>query len=303
MQEGQAEVTAIEQELARSFLEQIVAQRYSAHTFRAYQSDLQQFLTYLSQHHLPIGQVDRRFIIGYLGELHRKGNGAATICRKLTALRTWFKHLISIGVLSSNPARQVFTPRVRAPLFSALPATDLGQLLQEAPGETLLQVRDRALVEVVYGCGLRVSEAVGLTMESLQNRCLRVKGKGRKERIVPLPTQTEKALEEYLKMRSLFHPAVEERHIFLSRSGRPMTDTDARRRIERFLQPLGGETAPHPHILRHSFATHLLEGGADLRAVQELLGHTSITTTQRYTHIAITHLLEKYRRAHPRSEE
>ncbi len=230
----------------------------------------------------------------------------SSIARKLSSIRTFFKYLNREGVLASNPARLVSTPRREKHLPSVLTADDAQRLL-EAPAkrmqgghETVL--RDRAVLETLYSTGARASELVGMNLEDINryDRLVRIRGKGRKERIVPIGRTALDAIDAYLgrKTDGADAPAV-----FTGPSGKRLTARTVQRILENYRKKLGLSQKTSPHTLRHSFATHMLEGGADLRAIQELLGHASLSTTQRYTHLNLDSLMEAYDKAHPRAKK
>jgi len=284
---------------------------YSGHTVRNYASDLCQFLVYLRDHEAgrPVEDADVYVIRGFLASRHAR-NRKASVGRKLSALRTFYQFLIREGRAKVNPASLLAMPRKEQMLPSFLTVDDAFRLV-EAPGEdSFLHARDRAMLELLYGSGLRVSELVSLDVPDVRVdlQVLRVLGKGRKERIVPFGNKAREALGRYLEHRESLAgkdalPAGKaEKALFLNRSGRRLTTRSVARRLDHHIRGIGLPRQVSPHALRHSFATHLLDAGADLRSIQELLGHASLSTTQRYTHLSLDRLMEVYDRAHPRAK-
>ncbi|MCL6480461.1 MAG: tyrosine recombinase XerC [Firmicutes bacterium] len=306
----------------------------SPHTLRNYRSDLEQFLAYLSLPAAappPLAKMDHRLIREYLSHLHDQRLEKTSVARKLAALRSFFRFCVREGWLPQNPARLVATPKLPKRIPAVLSAEQinafLDSLLQmEAAGDSpdeagarrhrpgadaeesrLLVRRDRAILELLYAAGLRVSELVGLNVEDVDrnDQMLRVRGKGRKERVVPFGTKALQALERYWPVRAeLLRKARrsgEEKAVFLNYQGRRLTTRSVGRIVKKYARLVNQNWDLHPHALRHAFATHLLADGADLRAIQELLGHRSLSTTQKYTHASIRQLLEVYDKAHPRA--
>jgi integrase/recombinase XerC len=286
-----------------SFLRHLDRERNaSAHTIRAYGDDIRRFTEHLRR---EIGReprpadVDTLLIRGYLAELHRQGLGKSTAARKLASLRTFFRYLCREGVLASNPARALVSPRLekRVPLHLQ---EDQARALLEVPGDTLAARRARAILELLYGTGVRCAELVGLDRADvdLEERVIRVLGKGRKERVVPFGRPAQESIRTYLEARA----AVARTEAFLVNArGQRLTDRYVRMTIARRVRQVALDRRISPHKLRHSFATHLLSRGADLRAIQELLGHSSLSTTQRYTHVNLSHIVDIYRKTHPRA--
>ena len=245
----------------------------------------------------------RRFLASFAGT-----NSPSTIARKIAALRAFFRHLHRNGEIADNPADRLRLPKVKRALPKPLSVVDAGEVVEvpdRGRADDPLRVRDRAMLELLYGSGLRVSELVGLDLARLDlgGKSARVLGKGNKERIVPFGEPCAQALERYLRIRGeLRSPrtgAQDPDALFLSRYGQRLTVRQVQYLVRRYGQLGGARPDLHPHALRHSCATHLLDAGADLRGIQELLGHASLSTTQRYTHVSIDRLLEVYDRAHP----
>ena len=279
----------------------------SPHTTRAYLSDIAQLLGFLSAL-FPGGvaadKMDTLTLRGYLGYLHQQGLSKASVMRKLATLRAFFRFLHREGRIKSNPARALRAPRQIKKVPRVLSENDAAVLVEapEPSAEHPLQgLRDRAMLELLYATGLRASELVGLDAERLllQERLVRVIGKGQKERIVPFGEPAARALQAYLQVRpGAFNPRSP---VFVNLRGGRLTSRSLQRIVEKYMTELQKEAGASPHTLRHSFATHLLARGADLRAIQELLGHASLSTTQKYTHVATTQLKALYDRAHPRA--
>lgn len=276
----------------------------SPHTVDAYRSDLGQFREFVRTDLGPAagpGEVTHLLIRRWLAQLHRD-HMKSSIGRKLAAVRAFFKHLVRTGALDRNPAELVSTPKKEKKVPYHL-NIDEATTLVEAPREAdILSLRDRAILETLYSCGLRVSELTGLDIGGLDlaDGMVRVLGKGGKERVVPVGSHARTALTAYLSARS--HPPLEA-PLFLNARGGRLTSRSVRRVVDKYILHLATMRRISPHTLRHTFATHMLEGGADLRAIQELLGHASLSTTQKYTHIGIDRLMEVYDKAHPKARK
>jgi integrase/recombinase XerC len=285
----------------------------SRHTRAAYGKDLERFATFLSTvfwnrplEKIAARDVDALAVRSYIAALRADGLAKASIGRHLSALRTFFAFLKREGGADANPAKAIATPRKEHALPRTLSVTEAGAVVEARGREGTLGARDRALLELLYATGLRVSELVGLRLEDidLSARQVRTVGKGRKERIVPFGRAAGDALKAWLRERTALRPAVKDADfVFLNAHAGRLTDRSVRRILDRAM--LGADVSRHasPHALRHSFATHLLAAGADLRSIQELLGHASLSTTQRYTHLDAERLLEVYRKSHPKAEE
>ncbi|MCI4398383.1 MAG: tyrosine recombinase XerC [Acidobacteria bacterium] len=279
----------------------------SSHTARAYLSDIAQLLSFLSTvfpKGVGVDKIDTLTLRGYLGYLHQQGLSKASVMRKLATLRAFFRFLHREGRIQSNPARALRAPRQIKKVPRVLSEEDAAGLV-EAPkplaAHPLQGLRDRAMLELLYATGLRASELVGLDSERLlmQERLVRVIGKGRKERIVPFGEPAARALEAYLAVRP--GPLNPRSPVFVNLRGGRLTSRSLQRIVEKYMPLLMTDAGASPHTLRHSFATHLLARGADLRAIQELLGHASLSTTQKYTHVATAQLKALYDKAHPRA--
>jgi integrase/recombinase XerC len=282
-----------------------VERNMSPHTCAAYLRDLAEFREFLAglgaADAAALPRVDHLLLRRYLAELHKR-NERTSIARKLSALRTFFRYLVREGVLSINPAAAVATPKRNRYLPKTLSVDEAAALMERGHGTTVLALRDRAILELFYSSGLRISELTGLDVGGLDLRenLVRVLGKGRKERIVPVGRKAHEALVAYLEARG----AVDDNQpLFVNHRGGRLTPRSIQRQLKVRLLKAGVLKDISPHALRHSFATHLLDGGADLRAIQELLGHVSLSTTQRYTQVSVDQLMAVYDKAHPRSKK
>jgi len=273
-------------------------------TRRAYRTDLRQFAVWATAAGIAPADAGPRELRRYAATLTQHRAAPSTVARKLAALRACFRALREHGVVDQNPAELVASPRRQRHLPRVLRPDELAALLDRIPAGTPLELRDRALLEIAYGCGLRAEELVKLdtTSVAFDGEELRVEGKGGKTRIVPAGEPALQALTRYLERgRPVLAVDAGEAALFLSKSGRRLSTSDVRRRLAVWARAAALQGGVSPHALRHSFATHLLDGGADLRAIQELLGHSSISTTQIYTRVESARLLSAYRRSHPRA--
>jgi integrase/recombinase XerC len=276
----------------------------SPHTERGYLSDLDQFFDFLGN--AELAAIDHQFLRQFVAHLMKLDIRKSSIARKLSTLRTFFKYLNRQGVLMANPARLVATPRREKRLPVVLTADD-AQRLMEAPqekknGDPGVEVRDRAVLETLYSTGIRASELIGMNLEDIDrnDRLIRIRGKGRKERVVPIGHKALDAINAYVASKPA---AAQSSAAFSGPSGKRLTARTVQRILENYRKKLGLQQKASPHTLRHSFATHLLESGADLRAIQELLGHASLSTTQRYTHLNLDSLMDVYDKAHPKARK
>jgi integrase/recombinase XerC/integrase/recombinase XerD len=269
-------------------------------TRRAYAIDAGQLARWATERGVEPAAIDIRQLRRYAASLTEQGQAPATVARKLASLRALFRVQVELGARAENPADLLSSPKRPQNLPRVLKPSEVAELLDRIPATTPLETRDRALFELAYGSGLRAEELVSLEVSSLDfdGECVRVEGKGGKTRVVPVGEHALKALERYLaRARPALAVDDETRALFLSRSGRRLSTSDVRRRLRTWSRQSG----THPHALRHSFATHLLDGGADVRAIQELLGHASVSTTQVYTRVESRRLRSAYSRAHPRA--
>jgi integrase/recombinase XerC len=275
----------------------------SPHTVRAYAHDLEQLATHVRDELGRDGEpkdVDHLMVRSFLGRLHREGAKKVSAARKLASVRTFFRYLCREGVLERNPARVILSPRLERRIPSHLDENEVAALL-EFPAEDDAAQRAQALLEMLYATGVRCSELVGMDRADvdLDDRVVRVLGKGRKERIVPFGTRARDAIRSYLPVRDQARPDSDA--LFVNARGGRLTDRSVRRILAARLRQIALAKRASPHTLRHSFASHLLQRGADLRSIQELLGHASLSTTQRYTHLNARQILEIYNRSHPRA--
>jgi integrase/recombinase XerC len=284
------------------FLAELKRANASPHTLRNYASDLGQFLDYFTiQEKVMVEEIDLLAIREWLGHLYAERLTAVSMRRKLAALRSLFKFMLREGVIATNVARLVRTPKAPKSLPVVLTAEQTNTLVDGVAADKLERpypARDLAIFELLYGCGLRVSELVGLNLEDFDfgDRWIRVRGKGRKERQVPFGAKAANALDRYLATRSSA-----DRAVFLNHRGVRLTDRGARGIVKFYARMITGDSSIHPHSLRHAYATHLLSDGADLRAIQELLGHSQLSTTQKYTQVSLTDLLAVYDKSHPKA--
>ncbi len=296
------------QQLLEQFLRHLDVERnLSPRTLDAYRRDLQQFQAFLHQDQSATDEgcglaiIDVVLLRRYLARLHQK-NSRTSIGRKLSALRTFFRYLVRQGVLEASPADSLATPRREQYLPKTLSVDEVTHFLDYSQSKQAPHLRDQAMFELFYSSGLRVGEVAALDVASidLSQRLVRVLGKGNKERLVPVGKIALRALQAYLDSRGA--PVADEPLFLNQRNGR-LTPRSMQRQMKKYLLLSGLRTDASPHSLRHSFATHLLDGGADLRAIQELLGHASLSTTQKYTQVSLSHLTSIYDSAHPRSRK
>lgn len=297
------------------FLDELRRQNASGHTVRNYASDLDQFLTYFTipgEAKATAEGIDALAIREWLGHLYEQRLTAVSMRRKLAAVRSFFKYLLREGLVEKNVARMVRTPKAPKTLPSVLTPEQTNALVDGVTPvadrfERPHPARDLAIFELLYGCGLRISELVGLNLDDFDfsERWIRVRGKGKKERQVPYASKASAALERYLEIRRNIERAPTQpgdaRALFLNHRGARLTDRGAREIVKFYARMVTGDSSIHPHSLRHAYATHLLSDGADLRAIQELLGHARLSTTQKYTQVSLVDLLAVYDRAHPKA--
>lgn len=285
------------------FDEALARQGMADKTRRAYGVDIGQLAAWACAHDLGPVQLDHRALRRYAGVLSERGASKTTVARKLAAIRAFYREQLRTGAVPANPADLVASPRKDSHLPTVLKQAEVGGLLEAMPASTPLELRDRAIFELCYSAGLRAEELVNLDTQSLDPDAeeLRVEGKGGRTRIVPAGEPAWLALEAYLQRGRPALQGEPDPALFLSKSGRRLSTSDIRRRLALAVRRAAVQAGVSPHTLRHSFATHLLEGGADLRSIQELLGHASISTTQTYTRVESRRLKSAYARAHPRA--
>jgi integrase/recombinase XerC/integrase/recombinase XerD len=276
----------------------------SRHTVRAYGGDLAELAEWATARRKGPGSLAYRDLRSYAAALSERGLARASVARKLAAVRSLHEHLARTGAASQNPAQLLPIPKKAPRLPRVLGPDEIAALLDRIPASGPLEIRDRAMLELTYACGLRAGEIINLDTEAVdfESETLRVIGKGSKTRIVPMGEPAQRALDRYLRTaRPALTADRAEPALFLSRRGRRLSPSDIRRRLDRWVREAAVAGHVSPHTLRHSFATHLLEGGADLRSIQELLGHSSVSTTQVYTRVEPGRLRREYTRSHPRA--
>jgi integrase/recombinase XerC len=306
------------QQLIQQFLRELETDGSSPQTVRGYRIDLTQFLAFVRRMHpeasgtIPLEQIDPLTVRAFMGSLRSRGLSPRTLARRVAALRSFCQFCCRRGLLSWNPAALVTTPKVPRPLPPHLTVDQAFQLLATPQGGSPISIRDRAILELFYASGIRVGELVDLAVEDLdlEQRLAKVRGKGGKERIVPMGRPAAEALKAYLaareslrggKIKGIARLGGHRTPLFLNHRGGQLTSRSVERLLEKYLKKSGMGKAITPHGLRHSFATHLLQAGADLRVIQELLGHARLSTTQRYTHVNLDQLMAVYDKAHPRA--
>ena len=304
------------QQLIEQFLEHLRYERnVSAHTLRNYRIDLEQFLSHLAgpesnkKRATPsVEEIDHLTIREWLASLHSAQKSKSSVARKLAALRTFFQFLVREGLLELNPAKLVSTPRQEKKLPNHLSVEEAVRFIESPDTQTDLGKRDRAMLELMYATGVRVAELTTMNLGDIdfRSQLIRVTGKRRKQRVVPFGDPAGEALRSYLKIREkfLFNAPVstrDEEALFLNYQGTRITTRSVGRMVDKYIRLCAGMHNISPHALRHSFATHLLDSGADLRDIQELLGHARLSTTQVYTHVSMEKLIEVYDKAHPKA--
>ncbi|MHC4294055.1 MAG: tyrosine recombinase XerC [Planctomycetota bacterium] len=314
------------------FLDYLDSERnFSAHTIRSYSTDLVQFCRFLAAtidgekpsgeetsedlpplEHLPVSRLRSKLrqvrpteIRAYLAMMRNSGYSKATVARKLATLRSFYKFLVRIDAVESSPLSAIRTPRQDKRLPKYLDVEQVAALLEAPDARTLLGARDRAILETIYSGGLRTSELVSLNIEDLDEfaEAVRIRGKGKKERLTPLGSRAMEAIDTYLARRTAALGRTKKGPLFVNKKGQRISTRSIRRNLEKYLLAAGIDVQVSPHVLRHSFATHMLNAGADLRSVQEMLGHESLSTTQIYTHLTTRRLKQVYDRTHPLSKE
>jgi len=299
-----------------AFIESLVVEKgYSENTCRGYRNDLEGFMEYLTQHPpsgkrpsqssspVKIDGIQLITIRGYLGWLHKK-NKKTTIARKLSALRSFFKFLVKRGIIDDNPADSILTPKQDKTIPEYLPIDEMFRLLDSIQTRSILELRNRAIFETLYSCGIRVAELVGMDTRNVDfnGGVVRVLGKGSKERIVPIGHKALAAIQIYRQQVTKVWGISADHNgpLFLNKNKGRLSARSVARILDNLVKACGLLKPVSPHTMRHTFATHMLDAGVDLRVVQELLGHKSLSTTQKYTHVSIDRLMETYDRAHPR---
>jgi integrase/recombinase XerC len=293
--------------LSDRFLKSLAGERdLSAETIRSYASDLSQFREFLHDRHNidDAAGVSRSHIRSFLSHLHEEGYENRSAARKLSAIKSFFKYLKKRGFVESNPALQIRSPRLEKRLPTILSFEEADRLMSAPQGSGILSLRNRAILELLYGSGLRASELCSLDTDDVDmySEVMKVRGKGRKERLLPIGRKAKLALSSYMRRRRELAKEDDENALFLSRIGTRLTTRSLQRIVRKAILTISARSGTNPHVLRHTFATHMLERGADLKAIQDLLGHASLSTTRVYSHVTVERLKSVYRRAHPRAE-
>lgn len=277
----------------------------SSHTIASYRGDLRQLADYLEERKVPLQNIDNFILRGFLAKLHERKNKKSTIARKLASVRSFLQFCLKRRWLEDNPARVVATPKQEKHVPSFLSEEEMSRFLDlPQRSDRVLDSRDKALLELLYATGIRVGELVGMNVEDVNfaERLIIVRGKGKKERLLPFGKKAEESLRAYIPQRALINKGrIEEEPLFLNYRGQRLSARSVERIVDKTIRRAALRRKISPHSLRHSFASHLLSRGADLRVIQELLGHESLATTQKYTHIDLRQLLNVYRKSHPRS--
>ena len=295
------------QHYINKFLHHIKLQRGdSPHTIRAYKKDLEDFFNFVK---VEPEEVEPVTVRGFISEQLLKGKAKTTVLRKLSTLRSFFSYLYSEGIIKINPAKVVSSIRTKRALPKFLTVDDTFKLVESPSEDKFTAQRDRAILELLYSSGIRVSELCGLNLDDtdLKEGLIKVRGKGNKERIVPVGQKAKEALKKYLAIRQIMRLKkkliADDTPLFINNRGKRLSDRQVRRIVDKYAKAIGVLERIGPHTLRHTFASHLLMEGADLRVIQELLGHASLSTTQIYTHVDLKHLMEVYDKSHPLADE
>jgi integrase/recombinase XerC len=286
--------------LVDNYIEELIRRRFSDFTVKSYKTDLEEFCSFLQKNGKNnFSEIDRKDIRSFMGELLSYGYKKSSVSRKLSAIKSFCKFLERNKIIKGNPSVSVKTPKTERPIPSFLSEEDIRKMLDFSPQGKELDIRNKAILELLYATGIRASELVNLdfSMFDDKSKLLRVYGKGRKERIIPVAKAAFEALNRYISEGRGFA----EGPLFFSKSGRRLTQRDLQRIVKKSIIKVATLNQMSPHTMRHTFATHLLNRGANLRAVQELLGHESLSTTQIYTHVSVEKLKEEYKKAHPRA--
>jgi integrase/recombinase XerC len=276
----------------------------SPHTISSYKRDLLQLAGYLEERKVVLKEIDNVVLRGFLAKLQENQNKKSTVARKLAAIRSFFQFCIKKKWLEDNPAKAVATPKQEKHVPSFLSEDEMVQFLDLPQTTQPLDLRDKAALELLYATGMRVSELAGLNLDDLNfsERLIRVRGKGKKERLIPFGKKAEDSLTFYIRSRPQINKGnIEAKALFLNYRGERLSSRSVERIVDKYINVTALRRKISPHSLRHSFASHLLSRGADLRVIQELLGHESLATTQKYTHLDLKQLLEVYKKSHPRS--
>ncbi len=287
-------------ELIENYIEELIQRRFSDFTVKSYKTDLEEFCSFLRKSGKnTFSEINRKDIRSFMGELLSYGYKKTSVSRKLSAIKSFYKFLERNKIIKGNPSVSVKTPKTEMCIPSFLSEEEVRKMLDFSSQEEELDIRNKTILELLYATGIRASELVNLdlSMFDVKSKLLRVYGKGKKERIIPVARAAFEALDRYISEVRGY----EEGALFLSKSGKRLTQRDLQRIVKKAIVKVATLNQMSPHTMRHTFATHLLNRGANLRAVQELLGHESLSTTQIYTHVSVEKLKEEYKRAHPRA--
>jgi integrase/recombinase XerC len=297
------------QQLIEKYIENIRIEGKSLNTQISYRLDLEQFDKFAAKF-FPAGETDAKqvsilMVRDFLRELHDKPDKNRSLARKTASIRGFFRYLKRMGIIEKNPLDKMETPRFEKPLPKFFSEEEINLLLKIPEADTKFGIRNRAIFELIYSSGLRISEVCNILLQDIdtKNSLLRVKGKGNKERIVPIGRPALQAIQTYLSIRPAFDPEGKDAHLFLTKSGKPFYDRQMNIILMHFIRLIARQKGYSPHTIRHSFATHLLKNGADLRAIQSMLGHSSLSTTETYTHVTLEDIKEAYHKSHPRARE
>ncbi|MDP8210515.1 MAG: tyrosine recombinase XerC [Candidatus Stygibacter australis] len=297
------------QAAADKYIRYLISRGSSEHTIFAYKGDLHQFSVFMVRY-FPDGIIDlkemkRLYLRDYLRWLREQGRRNRTLARKATTLKNFFIFCLKEKIIDEDPAQYLKIPKYEKKLPRHFTEAEMMQILELPDLSSKFGIRNRAILEIMYSCGLRISEVCSLETRNIDfsNRIVKVMGKGRKERIIPFGSNCRKALKYYQKVRYEFEPDTKEKTFFVSKSGIPLLGRELREILDHYLDLIAQTKGYSPHSIRHAFATHLLEHGADLRGVQEMLGHENLSTTEIYTHLSLEEVKKVYQQAHARSEE
>ena len=295
-------------ELIAQFIQFEKSKGLSNHSIIAYRKDLEQLNEFLGKYFsngIILSEIKRLYLRDFLRELSNQGRKNVTLARKVIVIRNFFEYCQNQKIIQSNPAVNLKIPKYEKKLPKFFTEKEMESLLRIPDLNSKFGVRDRAILELIYSSGLRISEVANCKISQLDfmGKLIRVRGKGNKERLVPLGKEAVRALKKYLQIRDEFESEYSKDILFLSKSGRLLSSNELRAILERYINLVAKTKGYSPHSIRHSFATHLLANGADLRAVQEMLGHSNLSTTEIYTHLSLTDLKEVYKLAHPRSKK
>ena len=289
----------------KHFLDYLQYEKNSSfHTISGYRRDIEQYLSFIESKKIKYNQADNIIIRSFLAMLYNKNIKKSSAARKLAAIRSFYQYCVQRNWAEENPAKIVNTPKQEKNVPSFLSEEEMAVFLDLPVSDKPLEMRDKTILELLYATGLRVSELVGINLSDInfEEKLLRVFGKGKKERIIPFGTKAEKKLKQYLKKRFSIHKGkIDKSAVFLNYRGERLSSRSVQRIVDGYFKNSALKRNLSPHSLRHSFASHLLGRGADLRVIQELLGHESLATTQKYTHLNLKRLIEVYKKSHPRS--